>query len=715
MKSSLFFHIDSPITYIETLEDDLLGILCADSQLYLIDKNTQSIFAQYNINRISLKPNCAKLSKNALYFAYVQEHPNQLNVIDLASQKLLHSISTHRHEVEIVQFDSKSKYIVAGTKTGRVFLWSASSSSHIARLSSFPEYSNNMLPPKENFVSIIEAFNDLCITSGYGGSIVITNLQTQFNTKRIHSNFAKVTALCMIDKHSLICSSRDGALQRITIKENVEHHSVTTSIREVSQIFLLSDKKHILLNNKTSQLALLDAKNLKTVDISYISTSSIIEYINIDEKDTLFVALNNGQVLQYNLKPLEEFEKLIALGSYTKAYELANSSIILKSSESFKALERKFLETYHQAQEALLHDHKVFAHSLLKEFVQVPSKAKVIHNLFYAMQHYPRLSYLLSVKRYAAAYTLVETYQPLQLTPSYKQMQKHFESAFGIAQKAIIQKDHQKAKAVLAPFATVAQKSPLIHLITNSPSSILNFSSAIHKKEYKSINSLASSYPALKTLTSYTNFEIDCDTYIENLVFNVKENEIEEAEHNLEEIQKIPRFSTQVKNLENFIKESKRFYKHYQNKNFLQCFITIDRADSIAILPLVQELNEEWTDLILDCEELALKGDIQSIKSILLDLIHLQTRETKLANIFRIAYQIQLENGLNKYQLEELTIGFENYLNIFGIDTELLDLMTQAEEKGFTLKLKKSLYIRKPRNSWFIYKEALPDFIFAKV
>ena len=714
MNSSLFLHLDSPIIYVETLEDDLLGVLCENSQLYLLDKNTQEIFAQYNIAKISLKKNCAVLSKNALYFAYVQEYPKQLNVIDLVSQRLIHSISTHRHEIENLRFDTHSKYIIAGTKTGRVFLFSTASSTHIARLSSFPEYSKNLLPPKENFISVIQTYKDWCITSGYGGSIVITNLQTQFRTKRIHSNFTRVSSICMLDSNTLICSSDDGVIEKISLKDTHEHQRINTSIRDINRILLLSDKEHVLISNSSSQIALLEIKTLKVVDTNYINSTSIIVDICVDQDDTLYLGLQNAQVLIYALNPLQKFEKQINMGHFEEAYALANSAIILKSSEQFKLLERKFLETYHQAQEALLLDHKVYAHKLLKSFIKVPSKAKVIHNLFYAMQHYPRLTYLLAQKKYPAAYTLVESYQPLQLTPSYKKMQKQFENAFDKAQIYIVKKEYAKAKNILAPFATVAQKSPLIHLIVNSPTSILSFSSAMHKKEYAVLSNLSNSYPILKTLTSYIKFEEKCNTLIESFLLHVKNSEIKEAQLLLDEIKQIPRFHDKVKPLQKLLKEANTFYQHYEKKSFLHCFVCMDRTESIAILPLVQELNEEWKELMQDCEELALKGDIITIKAIILDLINLESRETKIANFLRLAYHVQIANTFNTHHEVDIHLGFENYLNIFGIDTELLDLLEEAKERGFQLSIKKSLTTRKPRNSWFLYKEILPDYIYVK-
>ncbi len=715
MNSSLFLHINSPIIYIETLEDDLLGVLCENSQLYLLDKNTQEIFAQYNIAKISLKKNCAALSKNALFFTYVQEHPKQLNVIDLVSQRLIHSISTHRHEIENLHFDTHSKYIIAGTKTGRVFLFSTASSTHIARLSSFPEYSKNLLPPKENFVSVIQSYKDWCITSGYGGSIVITNLQTQFRTKRIHSNFTRVSAICMLNSNALVCSSNDGVIEKISLKESLEHQRINTSIRDINRILLLSDETHVLISNASSQIALVETKTLKVIDTNYINSTSIIVDITIDEHDNLYLGLQNGQILTYALNPTKKFERYINMGHYEEAYALANSAIILKNSELFKLLERKFLETYHQAQEALLLDHKVYAHKLLKNFIKVPSKAKIIHNLFYAMQHYPRLTYLLNQKKYPAAYTLVESYQPLQLTPSYKKMQKQFENAFDKAQIYIVKKEYAKAKNILTPFATVAQKSPLIHLIVNSPTSILSFSSAMHKKDYITLTNLSNSYPILKTLTSYIKFEQECNALLDDLLLHVKSAEITKAQIVLDEIKTIPRFQDKVKPLQKLIKESNTFYQHYEKKNFLHCFICIDRTESIAILPLVQELNEEWKELMLDCEELALKGDIISIKSIILDLINLESRETKIANFLRLAYHVQIANTFRNHREIDVQNSFENYLNIFGIDTELLDLLEEAKEIGFQLNIKKSLTTRKPRNSWFLYKEILPDYIHIKI
>ena len=715
MDASLLVNLKEPIVYIASLNKERLAVVTQHSQLLIIDKASQEIQMQYNIANMHLEALQMDISSDGLYFAYIQQKPNKLCLLNLQTKELKHSIATHRNRLTIVHFDASGKYILAGTQSGRLFLWSIYSSKPIARLSSFPEYNRDYLPPKENFVSLISNHNDYSITSGYGGSIVITNLHTQFKTQRLHTPAKKITSVVVLDNFTLIAASSHGDIYKIATKTSKTLETLHTSFVNIDTLLLLKDERYALISNSSTHLALLDTKIFKIVQNSYITTPSPVTSIALDSQSNLITSSLLGDITHYNLYPTKELSHLIKTHHYQEAYALVESNIVLKRTPEFKLLEEQFAHSYAQALEALLRGHKTYAETILKAFVHVTSKQKAIHTLYYAMQHYPRLEFLVVHKRYMSAYQLADEYEPLKYTPAYKKMESHFEHAFDEAQRSIVKKEYQRAKKLLSDFVSVTQKAPLIQLVNNAPSTLISYIKAVYANAHAKIESITTSYPVLKKLPSYLAYDAKCQAVLESCEKALREQHIDEAKRHLAHIKDIPRFHAKVAPLEHFIKEASHFYSYYEQKNFLLCLALIDKQSQLQKLPLVQELSEEWADLMLDCDALALKGDAHTIKAILMELIELTTRETKIGNIFRLAYQVQLEKLLEGYKPLELQNGLLNYLTIFGVDSESLDIIAQAKEVDLHLHFRSQLLNRKSRDCWLAYRSRLPDFIYDKV
>lgn len=117
----------------------------------------------------------------------------------------------------------------------------------------------------------------------------------------------------------------------------------------------------------------------------------------------------------------------------------------------------------------------------------------------------------------------------------------------------------------------------------------------------------------------------------------------------------------------------------YKEDDFYACYEHIDKFSHLSFSELGELLQNHWLKLISECEEFALKGNIQGIKALLGDLITLNGRKDKVGDLLRVSFQVQIKYFLSKKKFKSAQSVIYSYIDIFTKDSEISSLMHKYE------------------------------------
>ncbi len=691
------------VIYVQALNNGSIGVITRQKAVLIYDPALDQTTIKLKIDDLNIEEGAYTFSHDGGYFAF-SHHTSKghaLRLIDTQSKKLIRSYATQDNPIEQLAFGPSSTYIVGGTSTGRVFLWRVDSVNLIARLSSFPEYTPHLLtPPKQNYVSAIAFSNTLIATSGYGGSVVITNLVTQANTKRLKPGKRRIDALCFMGEHYIISGNEDGLIEIMHIDEQHPIKRIPTSIGAIKKLIYLEASHCLLAVSKYDHIGLIDIDRLEVLDPNFIMFSTPISTVDQIDPATLVVSLNDGELKLVKLAPFDDFRTLVEDKEYHLAYTMLDNEPLLKFHPAYEKLANGYEQAYDKALHALETERMDDAKIFLSPYAKVRQKAQHIQALFNAFDNYRRLQYLIKEKKYAAAYGMVNQYLPLQETNVFHQLEELWNSAFAKAQKLMLKGEDKKAKAAFGDFLTVPAKSDYIRMVLHKNDLIVAFSKAIHDHNYTALKQVTDQEPLLKQLPSYKKAMRDCNQLPEDIMRAIKTNQFDRAFQLADELQYIPHLKHHYAHIVHFMERAERLYELLQQDDELRYYELLDQSSDLRVLPQSKKMEQKWEKRIHECEEATVTGNVSRIKAILGPLVNLRSRSDKTGNLFRAAYQIQLKYYLTQGKTEHLKQGIEQYAFLFGIDNEIRQLIKVIQKEDEHFELQEEQIMHRPRSLW---------------
>lgn len=104
---------------------------------------------------------------------------------------------------------------------------------------------------------------------------------------------------------------------------------------------------------------------------------------------------------------------------------------------------------------------------------------------------------------------------------------------------------------------------------------------------------------------------------------------------------------------------------------------------------------------MIECENYALQGDIQSIKETLQELINIPTRVQRTGDLLRLSFYTKIKHLISKNKFKSAENIIYSYIDIFGLDTEIKTLMRTYEKLyGNKLAITANQNLMKERNVW---------------
>ncbi len=601
-----------------------------------------------------------------------------IHIANIKDKKVIKSILINGDELSILAFDLSSQYIIAGNKDGRVLLYKYNFSSQLSRLCSFP-FQRSKTRIKKNFVSAIAFHKNLLAVSGYGGAIFIIDIYSGANkTVLLHGTFRK-DALHFLNENTILSGDSDGNLQFISIRDNILIKSLSLPFRKIKQIVQIPKTKYFIVQANTNTILIIDSKEQKILHNNYIQFEDAVERVEAMDETSLIICLKNQKILQIELPSRQRLSSLILHNSLDEAFELIEREPMLEDTLEHKSLERMYDKAYKDAANALINQNKALAKQHMEMYKDVNSKIESIKLLYTSFENYNRFKTLYLEKKYALCYAMSLKFPALKITIQYENMEARWKETFTNAQRHILHEKPDYAKALFKEYITVSSKRPIIQLILKHNELFIDFLKALERKDFKRVNEISLENELFTQMPIYKTLESSIEKSISRIEAYIKMNKIDLAKKSLEKIKGIPGSSKTIERLQIMCDESIKLHEYYDNDDFYSCYELIDTSPHLCFSELGELLQKHWLKLMAECEAYALKGNIQSIKAALGELITLNGRRERIGNLLRISFAVQIKYFLSKKKFKSAQSVIYAYIDIFTKDSEISSLMSKYE------------------------------------
>ncbi|MBN2871097.1 MAG: WD40 repeat domain-containing protein [Campylobacterales bacterium] len=698
-------HFDSPLALIHPLHSAMLGIVTLDHHVYLCDTQTRSIDKLLHLNVPDDADVLYAFDSHSTRLLFGLKEGKILHMIDARQKKLINRFELDQQSPTSLSFSPDGSHFVCGTDQGRVLLWRCDSTTLVARLHSFPEFTSLYVRPKTNFVSALAFEGKQLATSGYGGSIVVTDYQSQTQTKRFHPGTMKINAL-LFYKNTLIAGNQEGTLLKIDRSGKHPNQRLPLPHGPIRYLFRTGTPPYALAVYEHHYVSLINLETMKTVQERYIELDEPITCASKGEDGHLYLGTATGKLYLCDLVPLSRLESLIDSKSYAEAYRYCDQEPLLQNTPPHQMLESIFADVMRAAQNALEKGQTAQAAELLKPFQT--AKSQEIGALNSAFSYLKRFTYLFENQKFSPFYGLAEQYPPLQSTPLFKQAEKLWTERFIMAQKLMLVSHIKEARSAVEPFAAVNSKRPLIQLLLHNIDVLKTYSKALHEHDYSELVRLTQRYPALRKLPSYLQLNEMAGEHSQAIVEALKSKSFDQARSLLHKLGGMIQYEEEYAHLKNYIALASNLEHAISNAHWRSAYQLLDTHPELMILPWAEELETQWDDKLRQCETFAIRGDVSAIKKTLGNLINLPNRHERIGDLLRMGYQVQLKALLlNDPQL--FSEGAEHYCDVFGIDTELRQLLKKAQRHKIQIGIDPQRMHPKKRDQWLMSARTLAD------
>lgn len=698
---------ESSISFIMPLHESKRGIVTAEHEIFLYDTLTDTKEKLLHLNVPKDSEFLYAFDPQHMRLVFGSKGNNVLHIVDLNQKKLLNRFELDQQSPTAIAFSPDGSHFVCGTDQGRVLLWRYDTNTMVSRLHSFPEYTSLYTKPKINFVSALAFQDNLLATSGYGGNIVVTDYRSQTQTQRFHPGAMKNQAIVFYND-ALVCGNQDGVLLKISRNKKFPNQRLATALGPIVHLLRVGSTPFVLAASQQRSLTLVNIETMKVLKERYIELDHPITWICKDNNEHLIIGTQTGELYEFDLQPIAQLEALIDSNAYAEAYRFCAEEPLLQESALYMLLESIFHNAMEKALNALEKGSIDQVKELLEPFKNI--KSKEIAPLLNAFSYVERLRFLYESRKFSPFYGLAEHFLLLQSTTFYKQAEKMWAERFTKAQKLILLGKTKEAQKELEPFAAVNSKRPLIQLLIHHFDIMKIYSKAIQVRDYHLLNQLTHQYPILRKLPSYLQLIGEAGELKDAITEAFKNQTFDHAFLLLHELGNIVQYEETYSELKKFSIQASNLHHAITQQNWRSAYHILDSHPELMILPWAQEQERQWQEKLQLCEGYAIRGDIISIKTTLENLMNLPARYERIGNILRMAYQIQLKILQSKKQ-KSFSAGVTNYCKLFGIDTEIRQLLKKAKKDNLATQLDPSHLHLQKRDEWLHNLQSLPDHI----
>ena len=694
--------LDTNIKNLEALDNKYIALSTESGQARINSCKNHDNKLIIESEKLTPDVTAMSFSPNVELLAFATK--SSIIVLDTRIGEILNEIPIKAKEINILTFDSSSNYLIVGTKYGRVFQYKYNNPSVLARLCSFP-YDRTIPQPKNftNFVSAIAFHGSKVACSGYGGAIFITDLHVNTHKEVITDSDIKTNCLCFINMNLLVSGKDNGDISITSLETQIESFNLTTEFNTIQNIIPIPNTNYIFVNSGQNSLSIIDIIEHKIINKNYASFDDIIINMVLLDHDTVVIALKNSDVIKLNLPKPETLDALVKKLPLYQVFKRTENSTIIQNYKNYQKLEKQYNNIYKMATKALMQNDKKLAISLLKNYVKLDSKQKEIKMLFKTFEYYDKFKLLTDSKRYYDAYELCRKFPILEQTEEFKEMDYTWKNAFLNAQKELLAGKINSAKKLINIYKNIPAKKEMCSFVFDYPNDFVLFLKALVKKDFETTDKITQKFSAFKNIPTYINLTKKIEGSIKLIENCIMKSNTKLARKHLEKLKNIPHIHDKVVELNLNCYSIEQLHSAYERDDLEACYKLLDTKKILHHIELGQKLEEQWAKIIAKCEEYALKGDVENVKKTLKDLINMESRKSKLGDLLRVAYHTRIKQSMNKNNKDKAEQIIHSYLEIFGIDQEIEDIVELFNQKFSTnLYLDDKKYKRGFRDNWRI-------------
>jgi len=367
--------------------------------------------------------------------------------------------------IQLIEFDPSSRYLIVGTSKGRVLQYLYNSPFLLSRLYSFPHKNSTNCLKNKNFVTTFAFYKQKIACSGCRGSVFVADLVSKNDTKMVVCGYQDINILHFLDSSTLLGIDINNYINIISINDKNIYKKVLIPFEEkIKKISTTPNQNYIVISSD---------KN------SCLFNTTTYKLTNINHKDT-----NNNQ---NNFKLLNSF---ISREMFEEAFWLILNKEILKNSLEHKKLEKIYADKYKKAINLLMVQKDKDAISMLEKFKNVKQKKIEISSLFKDFRHYKEFQNYCIEGKLSLVFAMVQKYPSLKRTTQYKEIQTTYNKNIQKAQKQLLAKNDKKMRFYLEQYISIPSKQQSIkHFITKNKDFIA-FLKAIKNRDYKTFHFL---------------------------------------------------------------------------------------------------------------------------------------------------------------------------------------------------------------------------------
>lgn len=633
---------NATITYLEDIgypyiayATPLCEIMLFDYKKCLIEK---IVTHKYLKNDISI----FAFSQNGEFFAFANK--NYLFIMSLQNLEIINKIDIKDINPATINFIATSNYLIIGCNDGKILLYNILYNIPLSLLYSFTATG------KQNAtVSAFASYKNFIACASYNGSIVIIDIYTKAIKEIASKGNMPINVLYFADEESIVCA-RDGSKIEIIHIKNGDIFQIDTLISSIKNIIKVPDTNYIALSGDSNIITVIDVRKHKIIYSKFIELEAKIDKLIMPENEVLIAALENKKIVKIELQHIKKLSNLLLHNSLKEAYSLIDKEPFLNNSLPYIAFEEKFAKSYSASIALLIEKNVPLAAQLLDAYVEIPSKYLKIKELFSSFEKYERFQELVLEKKYALAYAMSTKHTPLKETHEYKQMEEHFRAAFSKAAKYILKSDFINAKEELLAYLGTSSKKPLINLLLTNHKTFLELLKALKESDFVAIEKLSKKNKVLLELPSIPLLQ---KLNYQEIAFNKDFIKIQKGNMHLKEA--------------------------YDNDNFKECYELLDGFVHLKEQELGRILENYWCKLMQKCEVYALKGEFKKVKKELGELIFIKSRREKIGDLLKLSFYSKIDILISANDLFGAETIIYSYLDIFGIDSQISQIMKKYE------------------------------------
>jgi len=598
--------VKNDISYIK-ISSSFQAIVDVDNIVYKY-KNFKLINAfKIKLTKNKIFENTVKISDDFKYLL-IATPSKPLTLWDIDSKKLLSKFDWHRGDVLSVAFGED--YFLSGGIDGKIFLYSFDLLKMVTRVARYKDFISDLEMDNQTvyagsydksvlFIdtdSLIKIPRALHIDKVMKISLKNTLFSASKKSEVINWDILKKDKqdkvifykefrdFCIGENYAFVLYEKGVGLYDLDNQVIINEKFVEI---EAQKIAYLNDKLYLAQHNELLEVTLVDESELiddvlnenykdayeKVLNNPFLKKTEAYEKLEKIYKLTLKKAIKHYEagaktLALEELKPfmsvsvkreeiakfMRDFENFLKFKkayenkNYALLYDIAHKYPLLKNTKIFKIVEMQWQEAFEKAKkyasEGLINQTK----EILKDFIAVSEKYKLIDVLLKKAEIFRLLSEKLAKKDYRGFYDLIKDHPQLKDSKEYKELIKYAQDLYQKAQKALKEENFRAVAVYLNELEEIEEFRDKAKELNQKLQIYLRFLKLFSENKNEAFK-LFEEYPFLKELSVYKIYEEKWQKKLkqaEKLAFNGK---IKDSLQTLKEYREIDKKKNRIKNM----------------------------------------------------------------------------------------------------------------------------------------------------------------------